>query len=141
MTETYHYTKADWLKCDRCSMPMPPEFWNRTRGKDDFIYDDECESPFPIALHQTNNGITLVFEGGYGMFTDQMTQEHRDRHTLNVCHDCTVAVLAMFPREVQQRFDGGHPAYKDNTPREERCCQYAWCFCDEQSDTGVLTGE
>lgn len=142
MTEVHHYTKADWLLCDRCQTPMPPEFWHRQRGKDAFIYDDECDSPFPISLSQTSDGITLIFEGGYGMFTDEMSQADRDRHTLNICHDCTVAILAMFPVDVQDRFVRGHPAYKDNTPVEERCCRYAWCFCDERErDTGVLTGE
>lgn len=75
------------------------------------------------------------------MFTDPMTYERQAKYSLNICHDCTVAILEMFPDDIKQRFVGGHPAYKDKTPREERCCQYAWCFSDDEDDAIALTGE
>ena len=140
--QTFHYEKGHWLLCDRCEKPMPPEFWNRTREKHDFVYEDEVESPFPISFTQTNNGMTLIFEGGYGMFIDPMTEERAKQYSLNICHDCTVAVLDLFPSAIRDRFRGGHPAHNDNTPIEQRCCEYSWCFSDErESVTGVLTGE
>lgn len=139
VTETKHYTKADWLRCDRCETPMPPEFWHRTRTENGFVYEDEIETSFPICFPQTDNGITLIWEGGYGMFTDPMTEEHTRKFVWNLCHDCVVMLLEFFPERLRQRFDGGHPAHNDNTPREERCCRYAWCFSDEP--TGDVTGE
>lgn len=133
---------SDWLKCDRCDKPMPPEMWNRRRGKDDFIYDETTESPFPISFHQVSDGITLIFEGGYGMFTDAITKEQQEKYELNICHDCVVALLEFFPEHIRQRFDGGHPAYND-VPREERCCRYAWTMSDVAPEriTGDSTGD
>jgi hypothetical protein len=132
--KTHHYTKADWLKCVRCDKPMPPEFWTRRRGEKEFVYDDEMVSSFPISLHQMSDGITLIFEGGYGMFIDPMSEERQRKYVLDLCHDCMVLLLDFFPKEVRDRFSGGHPAYEDNLPIEERCCVYSWCFSD---DTGA----
>lgn len=140
--EIHHYTKDDWLRCHRCDNPMPPEFWHRSRGKDAFIYEDEVESPFPLSLHQTDGGMTLIFEGGYGMFNDPMSEESRQKFVFDICHDCMVLLLDFFPEKIRDRFLGGHPAYHDKMPIEDRCCRYAWCFSDDhESTTGVLTGE
>lgn len=108
---------------------MPPDLWQRTRGDDGFIYADEDTSKWDIPYTQTSDGMTLAFDGGYGMFIDDITPEDRQSHALNICHNCTVLVLSLFPEHIRERFMGGHPAYKD-APKAERCCEYAWCFSD-----------
>lgn len=129
MEEVKPKTKESWLSCDRCCAPMPPELWQRTRGDDDFIYADEDTSKWDITYEQTSNGMTLAFEGGYGMFIDDITPEDTQSHTLHICHECTIIILQMFPKRIRERFMGGHPAYKD-APKGERCCEYSWCFSD-----------
>jgi len=132
--EVHHYTKEHWLKCDRCETPMPPEFWHRKRTDKGFVYEDECETTFPLSMGQVDNGLTLILEGGYGMFTDPMTEERMRDFVWTLCHDCVVAMLEFFPERLRKRFEGGHPAYDDNTPLEERCCRYAWCSSDVTGD-------
>lgn len=126
------FTKADWLRCDRCENPMPPELWNRARGKDGFIYAEEVDEADEPCFHQTDGGITLIWQGGYGMFTDTMTEEDQRELVWNLCHDCVVMLLDFFPERLRQKFVGGHPTYNDNTPLEDRCCRYAWDFSDEE---------
>ena len=127
-------TKELWLTCDRCDTPMPPDLWQRTRGDDGFIYEDEDTSKWDITYEQTSDGMTLAFEGGYGMFIDDMTPDDTRSHTLHICHDCTVLVLSMFPERIRERFMRGHPSYND-VPKAERCCEYAWCFSDTPSES------
>jgi hypothetical protein len=108
---------------------MAPEFWPRYREESSFVYDDSTDRE--VCLEQVENGLTLQWVGGYGMFNESWpyTSEQRSWH---LCHDCVVTLLELFPESVRQQFVGSHPAYDDNIPLEERCCRYAWCFEEEE---------
>jgi hypothetical protein len=124
-------TKADWLRCTKCETPMAPEFWPRYREESSFVYDDSTDRE--VCLEQIENGLTLQWLGGYGMFNESWPypQEERSWH---LCHDCVITLLELFPESVRQQFVGGHPAHDDNVPLEERCCRYAWCFTDIEEE-------
>ena len=96
--------ELDWLKCTKCNNPMKP------------VHD---------YIDQIDDGIKLIFSGGYDMFTDSL---YKGDSVAYLCHDCVVLLLEFFPESFRENFKGGHPySHKPNG----RCCEYAWPFADE----------
>ena len=96
--------KEDWMKCTKCNIPTKPVFHEAT---------------------QIDDGIELIFRGGYGMFTDDIDSNYPIAY---LCHDCVVTLLEFFPESFREKFNGGHPySHKPNG----KCCEYSWGFDDE----------
>ena len=55
---------------------------------------------------QVEDGIILIFSGGYGMFTDTMMGMGFEDPMAILCHDCTIKILKLFPDEFKEKFVG-----------------------------------
>lgn len=86
------------------------------------------ETPDPRYPTMVDNGMDIVFNGGYAMFHDFFDEEI----TALICHDCVVKILELFSEEFRSKFQGGHPMTGG-----VRCCKYAWNFQDEDEDEGA----
>ena len=87
------------MNCAKCDKELKPVF-----------SDTNVNSQFQFSIE-------LIFNGGYGMFTDRMGVPDY----ANICHDCTVGIIREFPIEFQSKFAGGHP-YEGSEP----CCEFGW---------------
>lgn len=81
---------------------------------------------------QPESGWSIPWEllGGYGGFTDEFgpAYEGRPSKTWEMCHDCVVKMLKLFPRLANDISKGSHPC-EDAVP----CCEWAW-----KSEGGVI---
>jgi len=102
--------KEQWIKCTKCNNPIEPVF------PEDNAY-----------LEQINNGVKLIFGGGYGMFRDNLG----GNPTAFLCHDCVVELLEFFPQSFKDKFKGSH-SYEHKS--DALCCDYAWEFDDTPID-------
>ena len=70
---------------------------------------------------QIESGVHLIFDVGYGMFTD--IDENGAVPDAILCHDCTKFVLALFPNEFRRKFFGGH---HESMCGNDQLCVYAF---------------
>lgn len=105
---------------------------------------DTCGAQCPASQQSSipDGGWTLPIDrfGGYGLFDDNIDVAFgkTDSRWLNMCHDCVVKFLTMFPMVGEVVGMGCHPNNihlddwvrtdeKDGT-LDKPCCQWAWCW-------------
>jgi len=82
---------ANTIKCTMCWKETPLQFPDI----------DGAES-------QVENGVQLIFQVGYGMFTDVDFGSEWSSPEAILCHDCVIKVLDLFPEPFRRRFQDGH---------------------------------
>jgi hypothetical protein len=72
-----------------------------------------------------DNGWVLPYDtfGYYGGFTDNVSVllGHTESRHWNLCHDCVLSFLNLFPRLARSINSGQHPC-----DDEKPCCRFAW---------------
>ncbi len=55
---------------------------------------------------QVEDGLNLIFSGGYGMFIDSGLELGMDEPMATICHECTIKILDLFPAAFREEFKG-----------------------------------
>jgi hypothetical protein len=101
------------LDCDNCGTELYIMFEKHApEGVYEFSKHDQYA--------QIDNGMTLNFAGGYGMFTDLAFQHEK---LVYLCHDCVATMFRSIPKATEHLNMAGrsHP-YET----EEPCCEWGW---------------
>ena len=130
-------------------MKLDPRFSDAVTNMDDnprrlhmyLTVCDECggemstgPSVSDIGFMQIDNGWSLDLNGGYGMFTDEMSSfEVGPVDTfVHLCHDCCALFVKTFPNATK-RFGLGHHPYEGSEP----CCEWGWTF-ERDEDLNIV---
>lgn len=73
------------------------------------------------SVNYQTNGLSLDISGGYAQFTDCFGEDYSDSHQFNLCHDCVLRMIELFPVLRTKFGTACHP-----TAAGSPCCDFGW---------------
>lgn len=67
------------------------------------LYDSVDGHPLDNS-NQVEDGVDLLFYGGYGMFINDDEVDYGVAIKATICHDCTIKLIEMFPEPFREEF-------------------------------------